>query len=164
MAESESGCWKRMNRGMNRSFRSKGLLWTSGRVGVWLGRISPNANLLHSPTRLLTYSLTLFRSLSDVSLSCFCQGCVLQPVPNGFNHSQRISFHLFHLFCDPRLGMFEYRDQIQPHSEMGCASAHPPNEVVSFLLDGVASFTPATKVHQLLESLRCSWDGGSGCA
>ncbi len=25
MAESESGCWKRMNRGMNRSFRSKGL-------------------------------------------------------------------------------------------------------------------------------------------
>ncbi len=66
MAESESGCWKRMNRGMNRSFRSKGLLWTSGRVGVWLGRISPNANLLHSPTRLLTYSLTLFRSLSTM--------------------------------------------------------------------------------------------------
>ena len=73
--------------------------------------------------------------LSPVSFIRFCFfKRVVQPVPNGFNHSQRISFHLLHLFLDPRLGMFEYRDQIQPDEEMSCTSADPPSELVGLLL------------------------------
>jgi len=77
-------------------------------------------------------------------------------LPNLFGIGQQppVIAEQLAIFSDPRLGMFQNRDQIESDKEVSGRAARTTIKLVDGLLDGVGALATAAEFHQFFEAWR----------